>query len=466
MSIKILLVYSPLPSFFIEETGVLYGMAPPLGLLYLASLIEQRGDTVAVLDFTAEPYDEHTLARHAKDADVVGVSMLSTSVHKTSTIVNFLKQEYPRIPLMIGGPHCTLFPEKSLQETKADICIQGEGEPSILPLLDSIEGGTVPSSVPGIYYRTQGKITQGRPTIFINDIDSLPFPARHLVKHYRYGRGYRPHAKGGEFTSLITSRGCPYTCSFCSRHSITMKHYRSRHVDNILEELHVIEDSGYQHVEFKDDCFPVNLKHARELFQGIIREKIDLRFYLTSSRVNISDPSLYRTMKKAGVVHMQFGLESGNQEILDFYHKQTRLDDIRKAVGQSCRAGFSTAGSFILGAPMETPRHFSATLSFAKSLPLDSVTFLPLRYMAGSDLWWEAVRQGKICEDEYLVDAGSERGLGHVTTHQLHEYCNKAQKSFYLRPGFLFHLVSLPLRTHDFRLIKSYISYFQGKRGS
>ena len=466
MTINILLIYPPLPSFFIEESGVLYGMAPPLGLLYLASPIEQRGDTVTILDFTAEPYDERTLEIHAKNADVVGVSMLSTSVEKTVTIVNFLKQQHPHLPIIIGGPHCTLFPEKSLQETKADLCLQGEGEGSIIPLLNALEATTVPSSIPGIYYRSHGKILQGKPTTFINDIDRLSFPARHLVKHYAYGRGYRPHSKGGEFTSLITSRGCPYQCTFCSRHSLTMEHYRSRSVDNILEELHLIQNQGYQHVEFKDDCFPVNLKKAKQLFKGIIQEKIDLHFYVTSARVNIFDASLYHTMKKAGVVHLQFGLESGNQEVLDFYHKQITLKDIRKAVQESSRAGFSTAGSFILGAPLETPRHFSDTLSFATFLPLDSVTFLPLRYMAGSDLWWEAVHQGKIREDEYLVDAGSERDLAHVTTRQLHQYCARAQKAFYLRPGFWFHLLCSPFRTHDLRLIQSYSSYFLKKRSS
>ena len=392
--------------------------------------------------------------------------MLSTSVEKTVTILNFLKQQQPQLPIVIGGPHCTLFPEKSLQETKADLCLQGEGEESIIPLLDTLEAKTPPSAIPGIYYRSHGKIMQGKPATLLNDIDSLPFPARDLVKHYAYGRGYRPHSKGGEFTSLITSRGCPYQCTFCSRHSVTMEHYRARSVDNILEELHLIQDQGYQHVEFKDDCFPVNLKQAQHLFKGIIQEKIDLRFYVTSSRVNIFDASLYHTMKKAGVVHLQFGLESGNQKILDFYHKQITLKDIRKAVQESSRAGFSTAGSFILGAPAETPRHFSATLSFATSLPLDSVAFLPLRYMAGSDLWWEAVHQGKISEDEYLVDAGSERGLGHVTTHHLHQYCARAQKAFYLRPSFWFHLICSPLRTHDFRLIQSYIFYFLKKRNS
>jgi len=438
-------------------------MAPPLGLLYLASLMEQRGDTVTILDFTAEPYDERTLEDHAKDADVVGVSMLSTSVEKTVTIVNFLKQQHPQLPIVIGGPHCTLFPEKSLQETKADLCLQGEGEASIIPLLDAIETKTLLSSIPGIYYRSHGTIMQGKPTRLISDIDSIPFPARHLVKHYAYGRGYRPHSKGGEFTSIITSRGCPYRCTFCSRHSVTMEHYRSRSVDSILDELHLIQDQGYQHVECKDDCFPVNLKRAQQLFKGIIQEKIDLHFYITSARANIFDASLYHTMKKAGVVHLQFGLESGNQEVLDFYHKQMTLKDIRQAVKESSRAGFSTAGSFILGAPLETPSHFSTTLSFATSLPLDSVTFLPLRYMAGSDLWCEAVRQGKIREDEYLIDAGSERGLGHVTTRQLHQSCARAQKAFYLRPSFWFHLLRSPLRTHDFRLIQSYLSYFLGK---
>jgi radical SAM superfamily enzyme YgiQ (UPF0313 family) len=182
-----------------------------------------------------------------------------------------------------------------------------------------------------------------------------------------------------------------------------------------------------------------------------------MKFYITAARVDFADRELYSKMKEAGVVHIQFGLESGNQDVLDYYNKQITIEKIRNAVKLSHDIGFFTSGTFILGAPFETKQHFNNTIRFAKTLPLDSVSFLPLRYMAGSDLWSKAVDEGKIFADEYLVDAGSEKGLGLCTTQEIINFGKKAQQLFYLRPRFIINLLISSLRRNDFSFIKAYI---------
>ena len=169
-----------------------------------------------------------------------------------------------------------------------------------------------------------------------------------------------------------------------------------RSTENIIEELKEIYKMGYKYVAFNDDCFLSSKKQAYGLFDAIIKENFDMKFYVTAARVDSADEDLYMKMKKAGVCLLQFGLESGNQDVLDFYKKNITIEQSRYAVNLSHKMGFFTVGSFSLGASFETEKHFEKTVSFAKSLSLNSVSFLPLVYMAGSELWSGAVGEGKI----------------------------------------------------------------------
>jgi anaerobic magnesium-protoporphyrin IX monomethyl ester cyclase len=456
---KFLLIYPPSAPFFITSSRVFYGYSPPLGLLYIAKILEEHGDSVTVLDFSAEPFQEHILMKALQGVDAVGISVLSPSLQQAQHLISLIKQHDPKLPIIIGGPHCTLLPEKSLQETQADMSIQGDGEVSILHLRSALQGEKESKDVPGIFFRTPEGIKHGPSASLIHDLNMLPFPARHLVQQYVYhSHEYNPRFKAGEFTSLVTSRGCPYQCRFCSRGSVSMMQYRTRTIENVLSELREISEQGYLHVAFVDDCFPVDTRQAHLLFKRIVDEQIDLRFSITATRVDLIDKALFELMKQAGVAHIQFGLESGNQDVLDYYHKQTTVEMIRNAVQLSHDTGFFTAGSFILGAPFETQEHFNRTLSFAKSLPLDSVSFIPLRYMVGSDLWNQAVNAGTIDANDYLVTADKNRELGIYTKEELITYCFNAQRAYYLRPRFFMNLLETSLRNNDMSHIRSFIS--------
>jgi len=294
----------------------------------------------------------------------------------------------------------------------------------------------------------------------IEDLDSIPFPSRNLVRNYNYGKEYNPKIKKGEFTSIVTSRGCPYRCKFCSRNSVSMKKYRTRSIENVLLEIKELYKQGYKYIAFEDDSFITNVNKVNELFKSIIKEKINIRFIITAARVDAINKELFLNMKKAGVTHLQFGFESGNQDVLDFYNKNTTIQGIIDAVNLSNKIGFFTIGTFILGAPIETEKHFKRTINFAKSLTLDSVSFLPLKYVTGSDLWCEAVNKNKISETDYIVKAGSENNLSFFTQKEIENYCTKANREYYLRPKFILGLLKKSLKNNDLGFLHSYISLF------
>jgi radical SAM superfamily enzyme YgiQ (UPF0313 family) len=390
----------------------------------------------------------------------VGITVLSFALGGIIEIVKIIKKIKPQLKVIIGGPHCTLFPKKSLEETQADISVQGDGELIINDIKKAIRGEIAFSSISGIYYREGNKIKKGAGLQLIEDLDILPFPSRHLILEYNYGNQLNPKIEKGDFTSIITSRGCPYACKFCSRNSVSMKKYRTRSTKNILKELKEIQANGYKYVAVVDDSFLSNKKQAHELLDEIIKEKLNLKIIITAARVDIAEKELYQKMKKAGVTHIQYGLESGNQDVLDFYNKNITLEKIRYAVNLSHKIGLFNMGSFILGAPFETKEHFERTMNFAKSLPLDSVGFATLKYMVGSELWCNAVKAGKISKEDYLVLADSKKGLGLFTEQEIAQYCVEARRDYYTRPAFMLRLLVKSLKNDNFGFVQSYLSLF------
>lgn len=388
------------------------------------------------------------------------MTVLSTSVNKSKTIIDIIKNNDPNLPVIIGGPHCIMYPKKSIEETGADISFSGEGENIIVDIKKALQGKINFNEIPGVYYKNKTKniIEKGLDFKPIKNLDSIPFPARHLVKKYLYGKAYNPKIKHGEFTSIITSRGCPFDCSFCSRKIINFNIFRTRSTENILKEIREINNDGFKYLAIEDDSFLSNNKQAHTIFDAIIDEQIKMKYYITASRADSADRKLYKKMKKAGVVSIQFGLESGNQEMLDYYNKKTTVEKMKRAVILSHNAGFFTSGTFILGAPNETKEYLEKTVRFAKSLPLDTVSFLPLRYRAGTKMWNDAVKEGKIVPNEYEVHADLNRGLGRFTKQELLNYCTRAQRSFYLRPKYIVNLFKSSLEKNDFTLLHNFFS--------
>jgi radical SAM superfamily enzyme YgiQ (UPF0313 family) len=394
---------------------------------------------VELLDYNAENITREKLKNYVLSSDAVGINVYSITRFSAAKISKDIKEIDSKIPLMIGGAHCILLKHLALSHIPhADISIACEGEHVIIDIIRFIQGKKKLSDLHGIYYREKNKIKSGKPPKAIDNLDSLPFPARHLVDKYDYGEyswGYKLKKK---VTSTLTSRGCPFNCSFCLRYGYIIKgwDYRLRSAKNVVKELHEL-DGKYRTVFILDDSFLADKKRAHKIFDMLLEMGTDLDLIVHGARVDSAEKSLYKKMKKAGVKVVAYGIESGNQDVLDFYNKKVTLQQIRNAIVLARKMHFFTFGYFILGAPIETEKHIKNTIKFARSLPLDAVEFSPLYFQMGSQIWDQVVKEKKISEDEIYVMADSSRNLGNFTKEELMEYISMAYRQFFLRHGVI-----------------------------
>jgi radical SAM superfamily enzyme YgiQ (UPF0313 family) len=438
-----------------DNTKFLVSTHPPLGLLNLGAVLEHDGHNVEILDYCMENVSREQLRNALMSSDAVGMSIYTDQLTSAIYISRMIKDVNPDIPLIIGGPHCIFVKEHSLLDIPhADISVIGEGEHVIVDIVRYLEGRKKLSDIHGIFYRENNRIKKGKPLVVIEDLDSLYFPARHLVDKYDYGFFPFGLQLKKKVTAMITSRGCPYNCRFCSRYGniIDGWGFRQRSAENILQECEEI-DGKYGSLLIVDDNFLVDKKRALRIFDGLIEMSLEIELFIEGVRVDSADKVLYQKMKKAGVKYLYFGLESGNQDVLDFYNKKITLSQIKKAIKLSRKMNFITMGNFILGAPIEKKEHIERTIKFACSLPLDFVSFVPLAYMCGSQLWNEAVESNKISKDTFSVFAGSEKGLGNLTGKELKEYSNIAFQRFYLRPVYFFNQIYRSVLRNDYNLL-------------
>jgi anaerobic magnesium-protoporphyrin IX monomethyl ester cyclase len=428
---------------------------PPLGILYLSKMLEMNGHNVEVLDFNAEYMTQDKIKEKILSSDAIGMTVYSepTALKNSIILSNFIKKCDPDIPVLLGGPHCCIEPEKTIISHNADILVEGEGELVINPIADAIQGKGNLSNIPGVHYRENDKIIKGPQFKQIDNLDAIPFPARHLVEKYEYGYFFGVKVAKGKTTSILTSRGCPMHCRFCGLRSI-IPGYQSRTVDNITKEIEEIVNAGYKTLSFVDDNFTLNKRNVEKIMDFIIKNKIDINIWIEGARIDSADRDLYKKMRDAGVEIIHYGIESGNQDVLDYYDKKITISQIKKAVSLCKEMGFYVNASFILGAPIETKEHIENTIKFAKSIPLDSAVFYNFSYVINSPIWDEAVKEGKIKPEEYSVNADSNRGLGNFTEQELIDYTMKAYKKYYFDIHLILREILFAFTKRDFRFLK------------
>ena len=464
-----LLINPPMDYTLLRKEFSMEAYLPPLGILYIAKQLETRNQIVKVIDFVAEPFSEEKLRNLLEKTTVVCVTVTSQIASSAQKLVAFIKTTTPEMPVIIGGPHCTLLGQQVLQQINADIAVMGDGEETINEIVDVFEQKKTLAEVHGVYYREAGIIKAGLPGYEIEDLDGILFPSRHLVQQYSYGKrqiaGVTFFAKG-KITSMVTTRGCPFNCRFCVSKSIFQK-YRSRSAENVLKELEEIAQD-YDSVFIVDDNFLSEKKRAEQIMDLLIEKKLHLEIWIAGVRVTDADKYLFQKMKKAGVKSIEFGIESGNQEILDYYNKKITLSVIRNAVKLSKKTGFLTIGNFIVGAPLETEKHIEDTIRFAKELNLDFAFFYPFQYLKGSALWDDAVQKGIVDENELFVMNNTREGLGNFTLEEFRNKITEAYRRFYLTPRYFFSQLIRQLFVYrNFRIFSTGIKLFlQQKTGS
>ncbi|MBW2996313.1 B12-binding domain-containing radical SAM protein [Candidatus Woesearchaeota archaeon] len=365
---KVILIYPEFTDIYgryrsAAKVGVVY---PPLGLMYLASSLEQGGHDVKIIDTEVDGLSKQEIVKIVvrEKPDVVGITSTTPIHHKAIELFKVIKEADSSIMTLSGGPHPTSLPEDTLKEcAEIDIVIIGEAEETIREVCDSKKL----SDIKGICYRKNGKIKFSGERELIKDLDKIPLPARHLVKNKKYlwsvpKKGIIP------ITPVMTTRGCPYKCIFCSQLVIFGNCMRYRSVDNVVKEIdEIVNKYKINHLVFYDDTLGLNRKLTYELVDAIKKSGLEFTFE-GMTRVNIIDRELLQKLKSIGLNRLSFGVESGNQHILDASKKGITLEQIKKAYELTSELGIETRMSIVLGLPFETKKSIEKTIKFMKSL--------------------------------------------------------------------------------------------------
>jgi anaerobic magnesium-protoporphyrin IX monomethyl ester cyclase len=344
---------------------------PPLGLGYIASHLSNHGLSVGLVDCTFRSEDSALRIIRGLNPSIIGIySMFSVSA-SAFRLAGLLRDDCDL--LVAGGPLPTLFPEDYMKAF--DVVCVGEGEETMVELAEAQLEGRELSDIKGICIRTATTSesilrTRARPPA--QDLDSISFPARNLFDNAEYREYYRKRF-GREETSIITTRGCPFDCDFCSR-PIFSNQFRARSAENVADELEQISDLGYDSVWFSDDCFTLIPDRVLRICREIRRRELKLRWECLS-RVDGFSLDLATEMREAGCERVFFGIESGDDGILRQMSKRVDVDQARKAVEAATGAGLKAAGFFIVGYPGESDSTILRTIRFATSLPLDYASF-------------------------------------------------------------------------------------------
>jgi anaerobic magnesium-protoporphyrin IX monomethyl ester cyclase len=353
MKKKVLLINPPYPW---EENP-----SPPLGLTSLAGYLLQQGVEVIIEDYVVNPYSRERVRRVLAEfkPDLVGATAVTMNVSKAYQILKDYKEEGPSVKTVIGGPHVTFDAEGTLAGNPSiDFVVRGEGELTLEELAGSLGGDL--SGIRGLSYRGGGSIVHNEARPFVEDINIFPYPARHLIQLGKY-RGL------GTPINMVTSRGCPHQCIFCVGSRMVGRKVRYFDTARVVDEFEMLSKMGFVQINISDDLFTSNKKRCIAICNEIMARGIT-QSWGAFARVDTVNEELLSILHQAGCRTLCFGMESGNQEILDTIKKKTNLETGRRAVEMCKKAGIQAMTSYILGLPGETPETVEQTMSFAAAL--------------------------------------------------------------------------------------------------
>jgi anaerobic magnesium-protoporphyrin IX monomethyl ester cyclase len=447
---KVLLVNPPftLEDRYGKKLKIAGPLLPSLGLAYIAAVLERDGHDVEILDAPALDMHASGIAAHVskKRYDVIGVTAQTPMYGRFVEALKAIRPAAPDAVLMAGGPHSSIMPKEILLENpELDYSIYGEGEVTVCELMKVIEGTMKPQEVSGIGYRDGREVRVTPPRPFIKDIDDIPMPARHLLPMKRY-RPAPSTYKRTPLLHMITSRGCPFSCVYCSSRSIFGRVYRAHSPKRVADEMEmIVKKYGAREIFFLDDIFTLDRKWATAVCDEIIRRGLHKKVeWSCSTRVNVVDQDLLLHMRKAGCWQIHYGLESGSQRLLDYIKKGITLEQSRMAVRFARKAGIQVRAYFMVGLPTETREETLQTIKFAKDVDPDYAKFSLTTPYPGTPLFDMANERGEIKSFSW----STYKTLGGFTDDErpyiprgrtgaeLKFMEKKAYRDFYLRPSY------------------------------
>lgn len=414
---------------------------PPYGVAYVAAILRKNGYKSILHDDNLYKYSDSKLRnifrKYKGMVRAVGLTSITTTFKQITRIARISKEELCDIPVIVGGPHARLLPDEIINIPFVDIVFTGEGEVSIL---EYANGRRFPE-INGIYYKDNGIIQRNPPTICLENLDEVPFPAYDLfsISDYHSTRGI---AKRHPVSYVITSRGCPYNCTFCSSKALNPaegKRVRYRSSENVLEEIEfLVMNHGVKELFFSDDMFTGNTSHLFGVCEGLINKKLNLTWVCMTHVNNITEEKL-KVMKRAGCHQICYGIESGDPNIQKMINKNLDLEKVRSVVQMTQKVGIDARCSFMFGNQCETPETMLRTIAFAKDLRPDFASFNIATPYPGTLFRSWAIENGYLKNPNYEALDSSTYTLitPDLPSGIVEKYVNKAFRSFYYSPDYI-----------------------------
>lgn len=434
---KVLLVNPPyegnINTWTPESTNRAIGAQPPIGIAYLAAMLEKENISVSILDANALNLGRDAIAERIRkeNPDIVGVTAM-TLISINATAVCRIAKEVSKAVTVIGGPHVTLFQKETLESPYVDYAMDGEAEYTFLEFVRAIANNGPVDDIGGMVYRKDGEVIANKISI-VEDLNSLPFPAVHLLPNDRYSLA---NAKN-PFGSIVTSRGCPFKCCFCIRGPID-RYVRFRDPENVVDEIeYLVKDYKVKEINIRNDTVTVKRAHMSGICEELLKRNIKIRWQ-GPTRVDCVDKELLKLMKRAGCHTVRYGIESGNQNVLNRMGKGTTLKQIRDAVRWTKEAGIDIMAYFMVGYIDETESEMMDTINFARELNPDGAIFSIGTPLPATDLFNKALEKGLIEESywrEYVTGKRMDRAPYLVKDAE--KWAKKALWSFYFRPSYI-----------------------------
>jgi len=421
------------------KTKLKRGNLPNLGICIIASCLEKENHSVQIIDAEALLLTNEQILRRVKGSDIIGITITNAHYEVAKTLIRKLK-DFEGI-VIVGGPHAVCFPDKIMDENpRIDFLVMGEGEETIVELINALEKNYSPRAIKGVFYRDNNQICSSPPRQPIKNLDTIPRPALHLLDLKLYSP-LPDQYKKLPATSWITSRGCTWRkCTFCFQAGVNAQPYRRHSPERIIDDIEWLQkEYGINEIDFLDDEFFINELWV-EKFCNLLQERHMELSWTAYGRADHVTKKMLEDAEKVGCWGLYMGLESGNQDLLNTVNKGITLEQVRQVCKWCHELGLEIRGSFMLGLPGETPEKAQNTIDFAKELGLSTAAFHLTHPEHGTKLYDVAVQQGRILNKEdwtkrtkvaYLPD-------GYENTAQLEKIQKRAFRQFYFRPSYIF----------------------------
>ncbi len=425
------------------------GTWPPLGILYIAAILIEQGHKVQVLDGSKKDFFTINASLNKFQPDIIGMNLLTFLWNKVKSWAPELKQRFPNAFIVVGGTHATVAKETLLEECPSiDGVILGEAEFILADLADALGNRKPLSNVKSFIYREKGRINlNSQQYERLTNLDKIPFPARHLVNTEEYIPAAEQYKKL-PIANMITSRGCPYKCTFCGSGN-TKAYFRSP--GNVVEEFRLlIHKYNVREIAIWDDTFTLDKQRVLDICKLIKQERLDI-IWSAHSRVNTVDEQLLKAMAGAGCWKICYGIESLLQKNLNIIRKGSTVEQNFKAVKWSQKYGIQAEGSFIFGIPGETYEDALQTIALMKKLNPDYMKCFPFTPLPGTESGEKIAEYGTLMSEN--TDMFTENSVVFtpysMKKEQLQTLIPRAYKEFYLRPGYVMRYLRNIRSLHD-----------------